>query len=1262
MKTKIKRHSRSVMSIILTISMLISTMMVGLIATDAAKTSGGENVSAKAVDEATVGAKVADEATVGAKTADEDTVGAQATDEATVGANAADEDTVGANVADEETVGAIAADESSVGAINTSGLMFRIWKKGESTATETTLSAKDVYYDVITTGASKELWGFQLKDGDNNYYDNGENLAEEADIGNGKNFVWMNNTTKRGERNVYLDASSTYQVCYNQVDDGNGKIQINIRKKITTATGWYLVGGYDWGDWSTSNTSYPFTLSGNYYEREITVTKNTYFRVHNGVSQYNCSDTSDTTLTVSDDWSSLSVGSAKALMVAAGTYKIQIDNTNTKIRLQSVAPTQSRLTVGTTNDAVVTATYNGVTKGEGEYFEYVPQGAVISVSVVPDSAKKCTGITSTGGGTITGSGNSYTLTMPAAVTTVTATITDVTLRSIYFNNGNTLYSMVFAYVEDAAGYKYLGAYPGKAMTKLSNSNIWEIQVPDDSTTVIFRGTNNANTGTMTIPWSTTNNKPKYTPPYGHNDAPTIGNGGTWGEYKSRTNEITVTDGANMNRRGIFTGVNATFYDYYVDNEVDGTWRTSINSSTSPYDYSDDNGSNYKWNPYTKLNDELSRYAAARSVAYPLYFGNLNLSTYTNGQLDFSNVGHGTQATVEAYHNWAASTKANNSVYLGSGNDSKAVIGLTGKTLANSTIHYYSASDTENENGVAMAMFDEDFLSGENYSGKNLAQILRSNSFPVRKLYEGASATITYENKIYVDAGEFQVQGEDEGADGKLWAHFSDGGSDDKLMTYDSVSGYYICDIPTDCTKVTFVRTKAAATGVVWEGDVNFWNKSDTYDVETSTSSASRLYTFTNYANNIGKFSKGSIGTEYGATFSNGHTYYKFDSQYGKDNAYITDVDGTTAQLSYYSDKDGKFVHAAKLSGTYAEHKGFFPFDYAQAGTGDGGLAHDLGFGMKLEIPFTLNENGLNEDDTAQTFDFSGDDDLWVFIDNKLVLDLGGAHSRTTGTINFNKKKITGTSTDNVGNSVSRNGDFEIGTTANDVNTVHTMTIYYMERGMYDSNLMFGFSFHAVPDMLMVDKKVRTYDVNSGFFTANTNTTAYDTNNQVVKNDKGDPITQFEYTYQAALALEPFGITQKSSNAPVNGGITYTIDSVPTTIAAQNLGPNYSFGYNLYNDQVAYFASQIPLNTSGSTASTVTLAETIPNNSKYKYTTEFSATNIANGNSEIAFTSSNGEYTFAMPEGSTTGLLLPAIRFCGLEFRGSEAFFFSVFDT
>lgn len=127
------------------------------------------------------------------------------------------------------------------------------------------------------------------------------------------------------------------------------------------------------------------------------------------------------------------------------------------------------------------------------------------------------------------------------------------------------------------------------------------------------------------------------------------------------------------------------------------------------------------------------------------------------------------------------------------------------------------------------------------------------------------------------------------------------------------------------------------------------------------------------------------------------------------------------------------------------------------------------------------------------FEYSGDDDLWVFIDGQLVLDLGGAHMPTTGSIDFGfepgKIKATadkvylqanggeGGTTDTKKDGASDEKEFNFDNT--DPSVRHEMVVYYMERGMNDSNLKVEFSIQPVTNDLRIDKTVDVSDVNDG---------------------------------------------------------------------------------------------------------------------------------------------------------------------------------------
>ena len=190
--------------------------------------------------------------------------------------------------------------------------------------------------------------------------------------------------------------------------------------------------------------------------------------------------------------------------------------------------------------------------------------------------------------------------------------------------------------------------------------------------------------------------------------------------------------------------------------------------------------------------------------------------------------------------------------------------------------------------------------------------------------------------------------------------------------------------------------------------------------------------------------------------------------------------------------------------------GYFPFNE----TATEGLAstYNYGFGTKLQMDFTLTDDGMVEADKADgktsiKFFFSGDDDVWVFIDGKLALDVGGAHGKVSGLLEFgetetedgkkknsvtayvSKVKQGGTSGSdqdkNSVKSVTYNGEpidfYAKGTTLTfDKGQKHTLTMYYMERGMWESNMAVAFNF---PDNneLQVQKEVDLTNVTDDDF-------------------------------------------------------------------------------------------------------------------------------------------------------------------------------------
>lgn len=184
--------------------------------------------------------------------------------------------------------------------------------------------------------------------------------------------------------------------------------------------------------------------------------------------------------------------------------------------------------------------------------------------------------------------------------------------------------------------------------------------------------------------------------------------------------------------------------------------------------------------------------------------------------------------------------------------------------------------------------------------------------------------------------------------------------------------------------------------------------------------------------------------------------------------------------------------------------GYFPFNSVDPSAKDN---LNYGFGTQFTIPFTVTETGKNVDGTSMTFKFTGDDDVWVYIDGALVLDMGGAHCKAEGEINFATQMATittGTSDAKLGNQPTAGGrvaakdngnrtvDFKnitvkksdgsiisLADYMKESGKVHELKMYYMERGMWDSNMSISYSFVPLPSGLTLSKTLDTKDVNAG---------------------------------------------------------------------------------------------------------------------------------------------------------------------------------------
>lgn len=291
--------------------------------------------------------------------------------------------------------------------------------------------------------------------------------------------------------------------------------------------------------------------------------------------------------------------------------------------------------------------------------------------------------------------------------------------------------------------------------------------------------------------------------------------------------------------------------------------------------------------------------------------------------------------------------------------------------------------------------------------------------------------------------------------------------------------------------------------------------------------------------------------------------------------------------------------------------GFFPFNQYE---GDHVNQYNYGYGAKLQFDFTLTEDGqvvVGKDEKGEKkvpirFFFSGDDDVWVFIDDQLVLDVGGAHAKAQGLLEFGKDASgnNNTVTSYVSNiKASNNKDSNklyyepLGNNSKNVtfnktnyqfnwksknqmllptNTKHTLTMYYMERGMWESNMAVAFNF---PDHneLQVEKQVDADGVREKlqpYFTNSTRQFTVGIKNWATHYDALDPTATTD-----AGGSSGIGFTTKQYTIPDYGsvekkGLVNAVGAQYTTSKGENIQIVHDDGtFTLQNGETVTFADQ-----------------------------------------------------------------------------------------
>lgn len=266
--------------------------------------------------------------------------------------------------------------------------------------------------------------------------------------------------------------------------------------------------------------------------------------------------------------------------------------------------------------------------------------------------------------------------------------------------------------------------------------------------------------------------------------------------------------------------------------------------------------------------------------------------------------------------------------------------------------------------------------------------------------------------------------------------------------------------------------------------------------------------------------------------ASGNEWYSYNSATDKNRS----LDIANRQIKNYNNNEVKGCQ--NESGGQNAVAGYYPFNQSQPGD----MSNITNcFGTRFDIDYAMpNADGKVNNEEMQ-FNFTGDDDMWVYIDGHLVLDLGGSHAKASGSINLATMKVkyeTGyynATYDNFATADDRNSascayheaeEFVIGSDVQkilkDTTRTHKMTIFYMERGLFDSNLSFDF-FLPQTNSLTVEQKMDTSNVNSALV-----------NDTLQTADKDVFLTTIKSNSQSATSNKTASVTEDFTRKDVYG--------------------------------------------------------------------------------------------------------------------------------
>lgn len=530
------------------------------------------------------------------------------------------------------------------------------------------------------------------------------------------------------------------------------------------------------------------------------------------------------------------------------------------------------------------------------------------------------------------------------------------------------------------------------------------------------------------------------------------------------------------------GVDATYFDYWSDYEQTKGYLTN-----EPYN----NGIENYWYQFDNFNEYISSIAKKNQSGwkYPLYFGNMFFSntewkdTFEKHAKTLTNINNYDDPFYYAVNN-------SNGMISGGGNYYQSLQGLVYNKLD-------SNGDLQVVNGLKAPYFDANTLSTEKYNGKKVASVFKS-SFPFRTETDSNGVTkYSFTSK-----------------DAKDNIYFTWDSTTPKLINYGSGTNYGVKD-----------KLKTFGGGNDGYGIFPFNTNSNTKTQTIYKDNTDNGKAYVAYVDVDAKYDKIILrsGTDYNPRYpadqkggidisGNGGKEYAFDTdgnsvdvqvkassavpsnqkriylQIKDASIYKSWVNGKTVTAYCYVDADNSQNTVWNNNSiVFKEVQKFVAPSGGTTYTRSGNDELDYGFGVRLDIDFRVPAEGKLSDNSPVTFNFTGDDDIWVYVgedstgaDADLVLDLGGDHKEAEGNINF--ASMTATAKDVFANySVSNSTNLgEVTTTFNngkhlDPNKTYHMVVFYMERGESESNLSIEFTMTPANNDLTVNKSLDTAD-------------------------------------------------------------------------------------------------------------------------------------------------------------------------------------------